>query len=182
MVGFARDMSRLRSIPGFLTREERLVFLTVSFCLLGGGLFHAALSLFDLPDALDPSAEQTSLSGSDALAGTPGRQSGGLTSVDGGVEAEGGVDGAGSVAAASSTGAPYTQGVGLVGSLELNAATRSELEALPGIGPALAGRILEHRARMGGFQRVEDLLDVSGIGEKTLSRFRAYVYVSASGR
>jgi competence protein ComEA len=62
--------------------------------------------------------------------------------------------------------------------LELNGASQAELEELPGIGPALASRIVQHRKRVGGFRTVDDLLDVRGIGEKTLSRFRSYVYVS----
>jgi competence protein ComEA len=55
--------------------------------------------------------------------------------------------------------------------LDLNRATAAELEALPGIGPALAGRILEHRAAQGPFREVRGLLEVPGVGEKTLERF-----------
>lgn len=55
------------------------------------------------------------------------------------------------------------------GLINLNSATASELDGLPGIGPALASRIVEWRLKFGSFQRPEDLLEVSGIGEKLLS-------------
>jgi competence protein ComEA len=50
--------------------------------------------------------------------------------------------------------------------LNLNTATLKELEALPGIGPAIARRIVEFRAKKGGFKRVEELLAIPGISEK----------------
>jgi competence ComEA-like helix-hairpin-helix protein len=53
--------------------------------------------------------------------------------------------------------------------IDVNRATALQLQALPGIGPALAGRIIDHRARR-PFARTEDLLDVSGIGPKTFVR------------
>lgn len=55
--------------------------------------------------------------------------------------------------------------------LSLNTATLEELEALPGVGPVLARRILEGRP----YGRVEDLLRVRGIGPATLERLRPYV-------
>jgi competence ComEA-like helix-hairpin-helix protein len=61
--------------------------------------------------------------------------------------------------------------------LDLNAATAPELERLPGVGPAWAGRILEERTRRGGFRAVDDLRDVSGIGPATLERLRPLVRV-----
>jgi competence protein ComEA len=59
--------------------------------------------------------------------------------------------------------------------VDLNAATASQLEALPGIGPALAGAIVEHRTRHGRFRAVTDLLDVPGIGPAKLDAIRALV-------
>ena len=50
--------------------------------------------------------------------------------------------------------------------LNLNSATARELEALPGIGPSLARKIIEFREKKGGFKRIEELLAVPGISEK----------------
>lgn len=63
------------------------------------------------------------------------------------------------------------------GLVHLNSATASELETLPGVGPVLAERIVSHRDSRGDFQQVEDLLDVSGIGEAKLSSIRDLVAV-----
>ena len=55
------------------------------------------------------------------------------------------------------------------GLLNLNTAEAAELEALPGLGPELARRIVEWRTQNGRFASVDDLLNVTGIGAKTLS-------------
>ena len=59
--------------------------------------------------------------------------------------------------------------------LDLNRATLSELDALPGIGPVLAGRIAAHRSRAGPFRRPEDLLAVRGVGPRLLERLRPWI-------
>jgi competence ComEA-like helix-hairpin-helix protein len=61
--------------------------------------------------------------------------------------------------------------------VNLNTATAAELELLPGIGPALAARIVEHRTANGAFKSVEQLDDVKGIGPRTLERLRHLVRV-----
>ena len=59
--------------------------------------------------------------------------------------------------------------------LDVNRATAAQLEALPGIGPALAARILAHRDSAGGFRTLEDLRQVRGIGPAMLERMRPLV-------
>ncbi len=63
------------------------------------------------------------------------------------------------------------------GLLDLNSADAASLETLPRVGPALAQRILDWREANGGFASVEQLLEVSGIGAKTLDGFRELVTV-----
>jgi len=63
------------------------------------------------------------------------------------------------------------------GKMDLNRAGPDELQQLPGIGPALADRIVEYRGRTGGFRRPEELLEVPGIGPTTLERLLPLVRV-----
>lgn len=63
--------------------------------------------------------------------------------------------------------------------LDLNAATASALEALPGVGPSKAAAILEERNLGGRFQSVEDLERVRGIGPKTVDELRPFVHVES---
>jgi len=64
--------------------------------------------------------------------------------------------------------------------INLNTATLTELEALPGIGPALARRIVEFREKRNGFRRVEELLAIPGISEKKWRAIRDQVVVKPS--
>jgi competence protein ComEA len=59
--------------------------------------------------------------------------------------------------------------------VDLNRASVEELQQLPGVGPVLAGRIVDHRDEFGAFESVEDLLDVAGIGEAKLEQLRSAV-------
>jgi len=61
--------------------------------------------------------------------------------------------------------------------INLNTATAEQLEAIPGIGPVLAQRIIEYRQTHGRFQSVDELLEVRGIGPKRLENMRPYVVV-----
>lgn len=66
------------------------------------------------------------------------------------------------------------------GRLDLNRADSTELELLPGVGPALASRILAARARAGRFAAVGDLLQVRGIGPRILAKLLPSVTVRAA--
>lgn len=61
--------------------------------------------------------------------------------------------------------------------VDLNTATSEQLQELPGVGPVTAGAIVDWRTENGGFAAVEDLLQVTGIGEKTLATLRDLVTV-----
>jgi len=65
------------------------------------------------------------------------------------------------------------------GTLDLNRATEADLDALPGIGPSKAKAIVAHRDKIGGFRRVDQLLDVKGIGPKVFERLSPLVHVAA---
>ncbi len=63
--------------------------------------------------------------------------------------------------------------------LDLNMSSRMDLETLPGIGMVLADRIVTYRSIHGAFQKVDELVNVSGIGAKRLQRLEPFVKVEA---
>ena len=56
--------------------------------------------------------------------------------------------------------------------VNLNSATAEQLDSLPGIGPAVASRIIEYRQKNGPFKKIEDLMNVRGVGEKSFLKIR----------
>lgn len=74
------------------------------------------------------------------------------------------------------TGAP-SDGSVASGPLDLNTADETALDGLPGVGPATAAAIVQHRARIGRFTSVDQLLDVRGIGDAKLEAIRDLVTV-----
>jgi competence ComEA-like helix-hairpin-helix protein len=64
--------------------------------------------------------------------------------------------------------------------LDLNRAGAGDLELLPGVGPALARRIVSHRTTHGAFTSIDALGQVRGIGPKTLDRLRPLVVIAGS--
>jgi len=62
--------------------------------------------------------------------------------------------------------------------LDINSATVEDLEALPGIGPTLAKRIVEYRAEHGPFHDLDELVNVKGIGSSLLAKLKPYLTVS----
>lgn len=77
----------------------------------------------------------------------------------------------------SSPAAPGAAPSAASGPVDLNAADLAALDALPGIGPVLAQRIIQFRTDNGPFSAVEELGEVSGIGERVLERLRPLVTV-----
>ncbi len=66
------------------------------------------------------------------------------------------------------------------GLININSATQSELETLPGIGPVTAQKIIAYRQEHGPFTKIEELLEVSGIGVATLDKFKDYITIGGS--
>jgi competence protein ComEA len=62
--------------------------------------------------------------------------------------------------------------------LNLNTATVAQLEALPGVGANTAKLIVEHRQKNGGFKKVEELMNIKGIGEKSFLKLKPMVTVA----
>ena len=66
------------------------------------------------------------------------------------------------------------------GAVNVNTATSEQLQLLPGVGPALAERIIEFREANGPFKKVDELVAVRGIGDKSLARLKPYVVTSGA--
>ena len=83
---------------------------------------------------------------------------------------------AGQVALLAQSAAPAKAPAAVV---NLNTATVEQLDALPGIGKAMAARIVEYRQKNGAFKKVEDLMNVRGIGEKNFLKLKPLITVGA---
>ena len=62
--------------------------------------------------------------------------------------------------------------------VNLNTASLADLERLPGVGPATAARIVEYRQKNGGFKKIEDLMNVRGIGEASFLKLKPQITVA----
>jgi len=180
----------------FTSGERRLLALLVLFLaagyvvsglrtaglldpLLRSGGFEESGQIAPLADAEGGSAEARAGGG---VADTAGGAAGGDAWQNRGAGAPAGAegertDGAGQVPEIALARIP-AESLFVDGFLDLNRADSSALVALPGIGPALAGRILAERARAGGFRRVDELDRVRGIGPQKLAQLRELVTVS----
>jgi competence ComEA-like helix-hairpin-helix protein len=66
--------------------------------------------------------------------------------------------------------------------IDLNSAAAGDLDALPGIGPALAQRIVDYRQKNGLFKKVDDLIKVSGIGPSNLEKIKPHLIITGDAR
>lgn len=66
---------------------------------------------------------------------------------------------------------------GVISKVNINLASQSDLETLPGIGPSLAQRILEYRKENGKFQKIEDIQNVKGIGDAKYNKIKDYLSI-----
>jgi competence protein ComEA len=105
--------------------------------------------------------------GEQVVVALPGRGS----AVNGGAGAGGG----GSLASGSGSGTGPGGSLSGSVSVDLNTADASALDGLPGVGPVLAQRILDWRTQHGRFSTVDELDEVSGIGDKLLAEIRPHV-------
>ena len=63
--------------------------------------------------------------------------------------------------------------------INLNAATAVQLQTLPGVGASAAQRILDYRQKNGSFKKIEELMNVKGIGEKSFLKLKPLITVTA---
>jgi competence protein ComEA len=61
------------------------------------------------------------------------------------------------------------------GKVNINTASVEQLATLPGVGPALAARIVEHRTKAGSFKNVQELMSIRGIGEKSFQKMESHL-------
>jgi competence protein ComEA len=66
--------------------------------------------------------------------------------------------------------------------VNLNTASSAELEALPGVGAKMAARIIEYRQKKGPFKKIEELMNVQGIGEKNFLKLKPQLTVGSTAK
>jgi competence protein ComEA len=67
----------------------------------------------------------------------------------------------------------------VTGPININTASATDLQTLPGIGAKTAGRIIEYRQKNGPFKKIEELMNVRGVGEKNFLKLKNQISVGA---
>jgi len=88
-----------------------------------------------------------------------------------------GGSGEGKGSSSETGGGKYTSSAGSYGVVNINTATQTELETLPGIGPSLALSIINYRKENGRFSSIEEIKNVSGIGEAKFEKMKSFIKV-----
>ena len=88
-----------------------------------------------------------------------------------------GILGEPSAAASESSGSQSAQSGITNGKVNLNLAGSATLQTIPGIGPSKADRIIDYRNTNGRFRKIEDIMNITGIGEKTFESIKDYITV-----
>jgi competence protein ComEA len=78
----------------------------------------------------------------------------------------------------SRKGPPAAEKATMASPINLNTATVAQLESLPGIGARIAERIVEYRQKNGSFKKVEELMNVQGVGEKSFLKLKPLITVT----
>jgi len=73
---------------------------------------------------------------------------------------------------------PAAEKAAMASPINLNTATVAQLESLPGIGARIAERIVEYRQKNGSFKKVEELMNVQGVGEKSFLKLKPLITVT----
>ena len=133
----------------FFTRDEKRILLYLSALLFVGLLVRQGRNYFDRPTAGETAARKAAL--------------------------EAFKEGSRRYLAAADSGSMALWTAGLVNPVDVNQASEEELQALPGIGPVLAKKIVDYRDKNGYFRTVQDLVKVKGIGPKLLLRWEGLI-------
>lgn len=86
-------------------------------------------------------------------------------------------DTASSISAETTSTTSTTGSTGLTSIININTASATELDRLSGVGPIIAGRIIDYRQKYGAFKRKEDIVKVSGIGSAMYAKIKDYITV-----
>ena len=81
------------------------------------------------------------------------------------------------LAISSVTALAQKSGPGPADKVNINSATAEQLQSLPGVGPVTAKAIIEYRTKVGKFNRIEEIINVKGIGEKKFQRIKDRIVV-----